>query len=604
MADNALYVAVAPTRSSAPISSGATSMTVAAIKDRLGNTLTMADFGSKGYGVISPGKDKEESFVFTGISGSTVSGISWVTMKSPYTETSGFNEAHAAGETVILYTNSPAFYNSFLNKNNDETIAGTYTFPSAAIPIYDSHPTFTDDKHIIDKKYADDLAFAGAPDGSDVQKGIYEAATAAESAAGTLLGGTGARLVITPDVLAAQIQSDSWAFGITAGTADALTVAMTPTVTALSHGMRFTLHNTTAINANATLNVDGLGAKAIYKYAGGTAVAVEANDMKAAYHHIVIYDADADVFLLVNPVNGDLTSAVRSEVETFFGATDITGTEAETLTGGASSNADSLHTHVLYPAFLSAFLLEGTVTTAQILYTQFCINAAKTYGYFVYCQGASPDIYVKRFVYDSGTGAIYYDGTTAALLNATYSWTGGASVVAGSTYVWVIGYTGTDRKIVRLDADLTNPQVMTMSGTADATTPISACGTDSILYIQKSTTTVLQYTISGTTATRGSDITLTTGGNIIEFDGTNLFAYLASSQALRKFSTSGGAASASGTYGLAAKDNQIAATADIYAVGLCNIDSTRMYLVSARLIDSATASCDGFVLNFTLVTKI
>jgi hypothetical protein len=40
---------------------------------------------------------------------------------------------------------------------------------------------------------------------------------------------------------------------------------------------------------------------------------------------------------------------VNTEAETFFGATDITGAEAETLSNGPTSNADALHTHALEP---------------------------------------------------------------------------------------------------------------------------------------------------------------------------------------------------------------------------------------------------------------
>jgi hypothetical protein len=39
------------------------------------------------------------------------------------------------------------------------------------------------------------------------------------------------------------------------------------------------------------------------------------------------------------------TTALLNEAATFFGATDISGAEAETLTSGAASNAESLHTH-------------------------------------------------------------------------------------------------------------------------------------------------------------------------------------------------------------------------------------------------------------------
>jgi hypothetical protein len=111
--------------------------------------------------------------------------------------------------------------------------------------------------------------------------------------------------------------------------------------------MTFGAHITTALNAGATLNVNGLGAKALYKYAGGAAIAIEAGDCPTAYHHLFMYDSDADVILVINPVNGTLTAAMQDEVEGFFGSTDITGAEAETLTQSETSNADLLHTHAI-----------------------------------------------------------------------------------------------------------------------------------------------------------------------------------------------------------------------------------------------------------------
>jgi hypothetical protein len=213
-------------------------------------------------------------------------------------------------------------------------------------------------------------------------------------------------------------------------------------------------------------------------------------------------------------------------------------------------------------------------------------------------------MYVYRFVRDAASKTYIYDGTNVLLSNATYSWSSGASLVAGATYVWAVGRTGTDRKIVRMAADLTSPTAMTMSGSADPTDTLSACGTDSLIYLQKSTTTILQYTISGTTATRGSDITLTSGGDFTDFDGTNFFSFLVSSQTLKKYSTAGGAASTTAVKGFANTDSQIDAVLNQYCVGLCSVDATRMYLVAARLIDSATAGKDGFALDFTLVTKI
>lgn len=349
MADTRFFTAIKPTTLSSGTAIGATSITPAFIKDREDNSIaTMATyFGTKAFGVIGPNTSREEHFSFTGISAGVLTGVSHVSMVAPYTETSGLSEAHAAGEVVIIQTNSPAFYNELANKQNDETVTGTWTFTETALPRSSASHTYGagEEEYFATKRYVDSVVTGGAADANTTTKGLAEEATQAEIAAGTAVGGTSARLFTNPSTLAAHIQSGAWLFGSTAGTADAVTLTLTPTLTAYTHGMVICIHNTTAINAAATINVDGLGAKAIYKYAGGSAVAVEANDMKALYHHILVYDSDAGVFLLVNPVNGTLTAAAQTEVQNFFSATDITGAEAETLSGGTSSNADTLHTH-------------------------------------------------------------------------------------------------------------------------------------------------------------------------------------------------------------------------------------------------------------------
>ncbi len=82
-----------------------------------------------------------------------------------------------------------------------ETITGTKTFTSTARPKYDTHPTFSANEELIDKKYADDLAIAGSPNASTTVKGIVEEATGAEITAGTATGATGARLYINPNTI-------------------------------------------------------------------------------------------------------------------------------------------------------------------------------------------------------------------------------------------------------------------------------------------------------------------------------------------------------------------------------------------------------------------
>lgn len=168
--------------------------------------LAASDFGSDnvGYGVFEPKTAREEWFTFSSanMAVATTTGLT-ITARglirtSPYTtEATARKHNHESGSIVLLYTNSPAFYDDFANKDNDETITGLWTFPTGSnYPVVGaSYSAPTSDTHVATKKYADDLAIAGAPDGSTTVKGIFEEATVAEQGSATATGATGARLI-------------------------------------------------------------------------------------------------------------------------------------------------------------------------------------------------------------------------------------------------------------------------------------------------------------------------------------------------------------------------------------------------------------------------
>lgn len=168
--------------------------------------LSASDFGSDnvGYGVFEPKTAREEWFTFSSANMATaVAGGLTITARglirtAPYTtEAAARKHNHESGSIVLLYTNSPAFYDTFINKGNDETITGKFTFPTGAnAPVSGTvYAAPTDDLEFATKKYADDLAIAGSPDGSTTVKGLFEEATVAEQGTATATGATGARLV-------------------------------------------------------------------------------------------------------------------------------------------------------------------------------------------------------------------------------------------------------------------------------------------------------------------------------------------------------------------------------------------------------------------------
>lgn len=329
------------------ISSTATSIQVEQlVKPGTTTNVTMTDFGDTGYGVLEPGTDREENFSFTGITFDGDNRATFTTVTrgldfvSPYTENAALKHQHAGG-TVAYISNTAPFYNELSSKDNDETVTGIWTFTSTATPRYDAHPTFTDDKELIDKKYADDLAIAGAPDGAEAVKGIYEAATQTEVDQGDDTGTTTAPTVVRPSKLATVIQKGSYVYAADAGANDTYAVTLVPALAAYVAGQAVNFTPNTSNTGASTINVNALGAKNIKKYCNGAISDTESNDLIATMPCHLIYDGTQ--FILQTTPATSLTSAAAYEAQQFFGSTGITGAEAETLSDG--SEASTLHVH-------------------------------------------------------------------------------------------------------------------------------------------------------------------------------------------------------------------------------------------------------------------
>lgn len=106
------------------------------------------------------------------------------------------------------------------------------------------------------------IASPSASDASTTVKGVVELGTYAETIARTTTGGTGAKLVVTPDNLTTVLTYDYQADSV--GT-DSYAITCTPAPTAYTTGMRFTFKVGTANTGACSLNVNSLGAKTIKK---------------------------------------------------------------------------------------------------------------------------------------------------------------------------------------------------------------------------------------------------------------------------------------------------------------------------------------------------
>ena len=185
MSDQFLYVQNQPSTlygSGAVL--GATSVVLTKFTKIDGTHLTMADFGTIGFGTLEPGNGtKEEQICWTGITNNTngtdtLTGVKTVLTVAPYTQTSGLAQTHAGGSQLVV-SNTAGFYDKMTSKNDDETITGTWTFTVPNFPQVDNSATLpTLSAQFATKAYVDGVAIAGAPDASATVKGTTKLSTA------------------------------------------------------------------------------------------------------------------------------------------------------------------------------------------------------------------------------------------------------------------------------------------------------------------------------------------------------------------------------------------------------------------------------------------
>ena len=210
---------------------GATSISLTNLTDIYDNVLTMADFGDLGYITLEPDTSNEEAATFTGITANTngtytLTGVKTVLAKSPYTQTAGLVRSHQGGTKVVI-TDNVAFWDTFTNKANDETITGTWTFNN--FPITPS-----------------------TPNASTTVIGMTKLSSAPVSAVNPIaVGDTDIRVPV--------------AYSVDAAGSDTYVITPSPAITAYAAGQEFSFKAGTANTGACTINVSGLGAKTIKK---------------------------------------------------------------------------------------------------------------------------------------------------------------------------------------------------------------------------------------------------------------------------------------------------------------------------------------------------
>jgi len=103
-------------------------------------------------------------------------------------------KAHSIGETVIISNDDQFLTTQYLDKDNPQTISQLWTYTTSPVV-----PTPTTDYQASTKKYADDLAIAGAPDATENVKGLVELGSQGNLNNASTTGSTSAKRVVPLD---------------------------------------------------------------------------------------------------------------------------------------------------------------------------------------------------------------------------------------------------------------------------------------------------------------------------------------------------------------------------------------------------------------------
>lgn len=355
MADNSHYAQLQPyALSGSGAVTGATSITLKSMLDITGAALTMSGtFGTIGYGTLEPGDGSfEEQISFTGLTNNsngtvTLTGVKTVSFVYPYTETSGLAKTHP-GSSVFIISNTSGFYNQFTNKNDDETIANTWTFTSPNYPKMDTASVApVADAEFATKKYVDDTAIAGSPKATDSVYGISKlSVTAVDPVIPIVVGDNDTRVPTQNEnnalvgnntdiavgtgnkyVTQTGLQHNAEKYAADAEANDTYVITLSPVPTSYTNGMVVYFKANTANTGAATINVNGLGAKTIVKYVSTT---LADGDIAAGMFCTLIYDGTN--FVLQNPIANTVSDYLPVIGATTATALDASNTSTTTIT--------------------------------------------------------------------------------------------------------------------------------------------------------------------------------------------------------------------------------------------------------------------------------
>lgn len=486
---------------------GATTIILKSFAGIDGALLTMTDFGSIGFGTLEPGNGTlEEQISFTGVTQNsngtaTLTGVSSVIFIAPYTQTSGLLKTHA-GSTTFVISNTAGFYDELSGKSNDETITGTWTFPSAD-PTRAGIGSDTDTAvatAFVTLGQLSRQAISGASNASTTVKGIVELATQAELDARTTTGGTGALLVPTPNIIRAVLTHDSATSAV--GT-DAYAITLTPAVTAYTTGDVYYFKADVANTGACTLNVSGLGAKTLLTNKGLTP---PDNYIAAGAMVQCMYDGTNMQILSVGS-----TSQLSQSIKEIYGAS-VAGTDTYAITVQPTPIAYAAGQVYIFKADVA-----NTTTASLNVNSLGALNILRSDGSALQTNDIVANQIVEVAVYDGSTAKMLSPIPATIYKNGTNNSRDGATASGSQTIAHGLGVIP---KRIRITASCTQSGASFDSLHSDG------------VYNGTTTSCLWYYTslVSTDTADNGIDstnlINLGYGGNsqvaTVAFDATNI----------------------------------------------------------------------------------
>lgn len=181
------------------LGSSDTSVTLSSFKEPVSNipyTMTYLN-SSVEFATIEPQSSSKEFVSFTGITQNsdgtaTLTGLTrGLGFSYPYTASTTLQEAHPA-QAIFILSNPPQLYNQYANRNNNDTILGTWNF--GALPT--STQTCTTGSQFCTKSYIDALSIQGAATSTETNIGLVQLANQVQVGSSTASSTAGGPLVI------------------------------------------------------------------------------------------------------------------------------------------------------------------------------------------------------------------------------------------------------------------------------------------------------------------------------------------------------------------------------------------------------------------------